>query len=277
MSPSGARLAIIGAAVLWSTGGTAVKLTQLGAAEVAGGRAIAACLTLFLVFPQARLKPNARILWTALSYAGVCTLFVFANKLTTAGAAIFLQNIAPVWVLLIGPLLLNERASRSEKLSVPIAILGCSLFFVGSEPGGQLLGNGLALAASICYGSLILSYRYVSSEQGLAGTIYGNLIIAVVILPFSEGLQGAGTIDWMVLLYLGAIQQGVSAVLFIKGIRQTSALEGALLILFEPILSPIFAYLILAEEISIMALFGGLLIIGSAVYRALADRGRSRA
>lgn len=269
------RLSIIAAAVLWSTGGAAIKLSTATAPQLAMGRAIVAAIAIFLAMPIARIRPNKRILLTALAYACTCTLFVFANTLTTAGNTIFIQNTAPIWVLIFGPALLGERATLWEKISVPVSLFGCLLFFLDDMSPGRLTGNLCAFAASITYALLIICYRKVSESEGLAATIAGNLIIAIVLLPIAARDPTPTSRDVLVFVYLGAIQQAVAAVLFIRGIRGVSALEGALLTLFEPLLSPVWAFLIIGEALGSLALIGAGLILGATVLRVRATIGSS--
>ncbi|HNT29285.1 MAG TPA: EamA family transporter, partial [bacterium] len=101
-------------------------------------RAVIAALVLWLVIKEARVRPNGRILLAALWYAVTAVLFVFANTLTTAASTIFLQNTAPIWVLLLSVPFLGERPSRAEKLSVPVALGGALLFFSVRRFGGRM-------------------------------------------------------------------------------------------------------------------------------------------
>lgn len=258
--------------MLWSTAGAAIKLSGASGAVLAGGRAVFAASALLLLLPIARRKPNAAILWTALAYACTCTLFVFANTLTTAGNAIFIQNTAPVWVLLLSPRLLGERPSKAELISVPIALAGCLLFFVEDLGHGRWIGDLCALAAGASYALLIILYRRTTTEEGLAATIYGNVAIAVAVLPFALGSGSLSALDLGVIVYLGVIQQALPAVLVIRGLRGVSALEGALLILFEPVFSPIWAFLLIGERLGPLALTGAALVLCSTLWRVYASQ-----
>jgi drug/metabolite transporter, DME family len=271
MSVVRSRLSIIAAASLWSTGGAAIKLSSATAPQLAIGRAVVAALALVLFVPKARVRWTRPILITAVFYAVTCTLFVFANTLTTAGNTIFIQNTAPIWVLLLGPWLLKERATFWEKVSVPVSLLGCLLFFLDDMSPGRLTGNLCALAASVTYALLIISYRKIGESEGLAATIAGNVLIAMVLVAFALDGPMPTARDFAVFIYLGAIQQGVAALLFIRGIRGVSALEGALLTLFEPLLSPVWAFLLLGERLGALALTGAALVLGATVLRVRAS------
>jgi drug/metabolite transporter (DMT)-like permease len=218
--------------------------------------------------PVARGRWSAPVFRTALAYAATCTLFVIANTMTTAGNAIFIQNTAPIWVLILAPSLVGERPTRAEKLSVPLSLAGCLLFFADDLSTGRLLGNLAALGASVSYALLIIGYRKLSRDEGLTATVAGNAIIVVACLFPALSGPAPTVADLGVVLYLGAIQQAAAAVLFTRGIRGVSALEGSLLTLFEPVLSPLWAFLIVGETLGPLALLGAAIILGTMVWRA---------
>jgi drug/metabolite transporter (DMT)-like permease len=267
LSPARARLLIVCAALLWSTGGAAIKSSQLGAPAIAGGRAVFAMLVLGLIFPQARHRPNQEVGVASLAYAGVCTLFVFANTLTTAANAIFIQNIAPIWVLLLAPRLLAEKPTRPELISIPIALVGCALFFAEDLGRGRWSGNLCALAASVSFAVLILMYRKLTSIESFRATVWGNLWIVIMMAPLA--IQGPAPTprDLIGIAYLGLVQQALAALLFVRGIRGVSALEGSLLILLEPLFSPLWAFLLVGERIGALAIAGAVLVLISTLYR----------
>ncbi|MFO0723238.1 MAG: EamA family transporter [Myxococcota bacterium] len=272
MSPLLSRLSIAATALLWSTGGAAIKSSSLGAPAIAGGRAFFAAIALLLHDKSARQKPHRQVFLTALAYAATCILFVFANRLTTAATAIFIQNTAPVWVLLLSARVLGERATRAELYSVPISLAGCVLFFVDDLEGGHLAGNLCALAASLTYALLIVRYRQASRADGLSATVWGNLIIVVSMVPLAV-IAGTwpSTRDLLGIAYLGLIQQALAATLFVRGIAGVSAVEGALLTLLEPMMAPIWAYLWIGERPGALSWVGAALILGATVGRTIAS------
>jgi drug/metabolite transporter (DMT)-like permease len=109
-----ARLAVVAAAVCFSTGGVAIKATELGGGAVAGLRSGVAALVLLALLPSARRAfgrgADGRTWLVACAYAATMILFVAANKRTTAAHAVFLQSTAQFYVRLLGAVLLRERA-----------------------------------------------------------------------------------------------------------------------------------------------------------------------
>ncbi len=271
MSHSRARLMIVAAALLWSTGGAAVKLSHLSALQIAGGRALFAGIVLWAVLPAARRGFKPAVLLAGAYHAANCVLFVFANQQTTAGNVIFIQNIAPVWVLLLTVVFGQERPRRSEIISVPISLVGVIILAFDDPSPGRLIGNLAALLASVLFALLILSYRRLTFDEGLAAVTAGNFMIAVGCLPFALHGPAPTAVDWGAILFLGVLQQATGHLLFISGMQGATALEGALIILLEPIMSPLWAFWLVDERPGPLFLAGATILIAAQVWRALVD------
>lgn len=270
-----ARLAVLGAAVLWSTGGAAIKACTLPALAVAGGRSAVAALFVLVALPSSRVRPDRRVLGVAAAYAATVVLFVMATKATTAANAIFIQDTAPLWVLLLGPRLLGERPTRGELLAVPVFVGGLALFFLDRLGPGQLAGNLLALASGVSFALSILGLRGV--EDRAAVLLWGNAMAALVTLPFVAlgGSLAPTAQDLAILLFLGVFQLGVAYALFSRGLEGTPAVEASLLVLLEPVLNPVWAYLVAAERPGPWALTGGAVVLAGTAWRTLAAARRS--
>src|SRR3954452_11794857 len=150
-SPLRSRLLLVTAAVLFSTGGAAIKAVTLTGWQVAGFRSGIAAVVLLAVIPEARRGWSWRIVPVAAAYAATLLTFVLANRLTTAANAIFLQSTAPLYVLLLSPLLLHEPIRRADVLYIAAVLAGISLFLIGAQPAIATApdprgGNAIALA-----------------------------------------------------------------------------------------------------------------------------------
>src|ERR1700748_1613063 len=102
-------IVVLAAALLWSTGGLFIKATPLGALELSFGRSLLAAVTVAGLTRREGYRLHAVTLVASVLYAVLLLLFVVANKLTTAANAIFLQYTAPVYLLVLEPLVFKER------------------------------------------------------------------------------------------------------------------------------------------------------------------------
>jgi len=90
MTDSRSRLLVIAAAVLFSTGGAAIKAASLNGWKIAALRSGIAAVFLLAVIPESRRGWHWRIVPVAACYAATLDFFVLGNRLTTAANAIFL-------------------------------------------------------------------------------------------------------------------------------------------------------------------------------------------
>jgi drug/metabolite transporter (DMT)-like permease len=263
------RLQILAAAVLWSTAGAAIKSCNLDGWQIASGRSLVAGLFLLALVPEARRRPTLRVLLVAVAYAFTVVLFVVATKLTTAANAIFIQDTAPLWVLLLSPWLLRERPTRSELLAVPVYAIGLGLFFLDELSGGQLAGNLVALGSGVAFALSILGLRLVRHD-GPSALVVGNLVAAVAAAPLALQGPAPAPLDLALVGYLGVFQLGLSYLLFSRGLLGTPAVEASLLVLLEPVLNPIWTFLAMGERPGPWALAGGAIVLGATAWRAVA-------
>ena len=114
ISTQRARLQLIVAAVLFSTGGAVIKATDMTGWQVASLRSGIAAVALALLLPRAIRSIRPRTILVSIAYAATLVLFVTANKLTTSANTIFLQATGPLYILLLAPWLLKERIRSSD-------------------------------------------------------------------------------------------------------------------------------------------------------------------
>src|SRR5213594_3049724 len=117
-------LLVLGAAILWSTGGLFIKAIHLSAFELSFGRSLLAAITLVVFTRREGFGLNRISAITSVLYAALLLLFVLATKLTTAANAIFLQYTAPVYVLILEPLFYNEKFRRRDFATVAACVAG---------------------------------------------------------------------------------------------------------------------------------------------------------
>ena len=268
------RLGIFTAAILFSTGGAAIKACSLSSWAVAGFRSGIAAAVLYLLLPGARRGWTRRTLLIGLAYAATLILFVLANKSTTSANAIFLQSTAPLYLLLLGPLVLREPIRKVDLAVISAVATGAILLLFGSEATAATApnparGNLLAVVAGATWALTLTGFRWLgkhaeNNDSSAATVIAGNLIAFVVCLPMAIQDVHASPIDIAVLLYLGIFQIALAYALLTRSMREVPGLEAATLLLIEPVFNPIWTWIVHGERPGTLALIGGALIITAA-------------
>ncbi|TMQ61793.1 MAG: EamA/RhaT family transporter [Candidatus Eisenbacteria bacterium] len=285
LSSSGARLRVLAAALTFSIGGAGIKACQLTSWQVASFRSGIAAVTLLLILPEARRGWNARAALVGIAYATTVTLFVLANKLTTSANTIFLQSTAPLYILLLSPWLLREPIRARDVLVMAVVVLGMSLLFVGTErryatAPDPFRGNILATLSGLSWAFTLMGLRWMGRNEGAGSAapavVIGNLIAFFVGLPFALPVIGARPLDWAIVGGLGTIQIGVAYVFLTAGMRHVRALEASMLLLLEPVLNPVWSWLIHGEKPRAWSLVGGAVILGGTLVKTWLDSREGR-
>jgi drug/metabolite transporter, DME family len=283
-----APLQLLAAAVLFSTGGAAIKAAQFDGWQIASFRSGVAALALWLMAaasgrgtalrtPKASLGPTILV---GVAYAACLTLFVLANRLTTAANTIFLQSTAPLYLLVLSPWLLKEPVRRQD-LGFMLAVgAGLALFFVGVDQPAATApdperGNLLALGSGFCWALAVGGLRWLGSypERGspALAVVLGNIIAFLAALPMALPVGSHPLSDWAIILYLGVFQIALAYVFVTSAIRHIPALEASVILLLEPVLNPVWAWVVQRETPGAWALLGGAIILGATTYKSWSE------
>ena len=273
-------LFVVAAAVLWSTGGLFIKWTSVSGLELSFGRSLLAAITVAIFTRREGFGLNKVTALASVLYAALLLLFVLATKQTTAANAIFLQYTAPVYLLIFEPLFYKEKFRSTDLVVVIVCVAGMSLFFVGKLRPQDVTGNLLALASGLCFACYFLLLRHSTSRavNRASSVIYGNLLLVLVAAP--AGLQAIPHMtshDGWSVIYLGVVQIGLAYTLFTAAMaRGVRSLDAGIVGYIEPVLNPIWVFLVLGERPSQWALLGGGIIVAAVVCHMLMDARRGR-
>jgi len=277
---------VLAAALLFSTGGAAVKMTSLTGPQVACTRAAIAAAALLIFLPNAWRGLSWRSVLVSCAYAATTISFALANKLTTAANAVFLQSAAPLYILILSPLLLRESIRRRHVLFMAALAIGMWMIIGGGQPPSAtapepLLGNLLGILTGVCWALTVIGLRWLGREQktetqghaAAAAVVGGNLIASLATLPAALPLAATTAVDWAAVSFLGIFQIALAYVFLVHGVKRVGAFEASLLILVEPVLSPVWAWMIHGEQPSSLAMAGGaVIVVATAVYTAWSER-----
>jgi len=257
------------AALLWSTGGIGIKYVIDPALKVTFYRSVFAAITLFLIFRKhVRVRWSPSFIAAIVSYAACLTAFVIATKWTTAANAIFLQYAGVVWVLLFSPLVLREPMRRRDVIAIVVAMAGMALFFVGKFEAKGMAGNGMALLSSVFFAALILSLRR-EHDASRAAVTWGNVFIALALIPAVAGDLALTPKSFAALLFLGVFQIGLAYAAFVKGLKYVTATEASLTGMLEPVANPVWVLLFLGERPSAYAMAGAVIVLAAIAWHTM--------
>ncbi len=258
------------AAALWSTGGILVRVLDWQPVAILAGRSIFSAI-LFAVY--LRRFPRKFTRWQLMAAGGYISMqfcFVSAVKLTTVANAIFLQYTAPLYIIFLGYWLLHEKPTRMDWVSMVIIFAGLLLFFRDDLSLDGYAGNILAVLSGVTMAFMMVGMRAQKNGNPAESILLANVVTAVVGFPF-VWQQSWTPINWAILAYLGFIQIGLSFLLYSIAIKHIPALESVLIGTLEPILSPLWVFLLIGEKPGPLALVGAGVVLVGVVTNAVAS------
>ncbi len=283
-------LLMTAAAMCWSTGGILVRqLSITNAWEIVFWRSLFMALfvagTLLVMHGRRVAAQVAAVGWPGM-FSGVFlggTFFFFIASITrtTVANTFVLMSVSPFLAALAGRLVLREAVPTRTWLAMSIAFGGIVIMFSDSLDGGRAAGNLLALGVSVCFALNLTMLRKFRAKTDMLPTVMLAGIFSLVPAFFLvDGFAASGR-DLAVLVFMGCVQLGAGCLLMTAASRDLSATELGLLALLEPILGPIWVWVLMDEQPSALALTGAAVVLSAVLanqaFAALKSRGAVQA
>src|SRR5262249_27818259 len=255
LPPGQARLFVILAALLWSTSGAFTKVLReetvfhlnepkIEALPIAFYRALCAAAVLWPLLRKRDVSFRPMMVFTAVSFAVMSALFVTALAEDTAANAILLQYTAPMWMYLACVFLLREPADRPGLVALLIGLTGVLFIVAGGWKDDKLPIVLVALGSGVAYAGVLIGLRVMRDAAPRWLTVVNLTTTALVLLPFAC-LRGVPSWPQLGVLFLyGALQMALPYWLIARGLKRVSPQEAGTLTLLEPLLNPVWAYLV---------------------------------
>jgi drug/metabolite transporter, DME family len=243
------RLMVLAAAVLWSTSGFFAKAPLFAqwplehrGLHLAFWRALFACL--FVIPLVRRPRWHVGLVPMVLIFAAMNYTYLTAMTRTTAANAIWLQNVAPVWVFLVGVFVFGERIEPGDWVLVLCGAAGVGFIVLFEARGEQLMGVIFGVLSGLTFAGVVLSVRQLRGVDA-AWLIALNLAVTAVLLSpvvVADDLWPTGR-QFVYLTAFGMLQLGLPYYLFARGVRWIAGHEASGIALLEPILVPVWVFL----------------------------------
>jgi drug/metabolite transporter (DMT)-like permease len=264
--------------------------------QIAFFRGLFGGIALLLIVRRGEIALRPLMLGMVLAFS-VMSGLLSALGLGAAANAIFLQNTAPFWVYAFAVFLLGEAGNRRSWQSVLLGAAGAVVIVAGGwpqnlEPEKQkqevlllLMGAGSGMVYAIVVLFLRVLREY-SAAWLVALNLLGSAFLLGLFVLCTHGLTYF--LDWVrapsrdqlfVLGAFGITQMALPYWLFARGLKSVSPHEAAIITLIEPLLNPVWAYLLTPEkDTPSRAMFlGGGLILLALVWRYVPTRTKATA
>ena len=214
-------------------------------------------------------------LWAAvvLGLGSIC--YVYAILLTTVANAVFIIGAAPLATAFVAWLVLGERTSRFGILAMLVSLAGIGLMFADGLLEGRWMGNVAALAVVISFVVFLLIIRSRRGIDMLPATCLAGLVMGGVSGLVADSLVISDH-DLAIAVIMGCFQFGIGFWCFTVAARYIMASEVALFALTESILGPIWVWVGVGEEPSLLTLMGSVVVLVSVGAYCIVSIGEER-
>lgn len=265
--------------IIFGTIGLVVRYIDLSSSETALLSSSIGCLFLMFVFfvmkksiPWKLVKANASVLFLSGIALGGNWIFLYRSyDYTTVTNATLAYYFAPVLVMILSPIILNEQLSIKKIVCIGVAIVGMLLIVgngISAFGKGDLLGIFFGLVAASFYAALMLLNKFIQNMAKLEITIIQLGITALLLLPYVLFTERFGILEVSrssipFIILLGIVNTGIGFWLFFSGMQKLKGQSIAMLSYVDPFVAILISAVILQEQMTFVQMLGGILLLGS--------------
>ena len=264
-------LLVFGSAAVWSFGGAIARfLSVTDSWTVIFWRSLCAAIFLLGFMLQREGWAGTRRMFVSMGLPGVgvalcfacaSTSFVVALAHTTVANILLMQAGAPLFAALMAYVLFRERVGVATWFAIAAVIAGVAIMVSDSVTGKTSpVGDGLAVLISVAFALATVLTRRHANVRMMPAVFLGALICMAVAGPLAGGMHVSAK-DAALLFVFGALNLALGMILFVTGVRLLPAALAALIGTAEPVLGPVWVWLVHGEVPSGRTLTGGSVVI----------------
>lgn len=264
-------------AAIWASSFVFVKmgLIYMGPLTMAGLRYSLAALVLlpWLARQRAEIASLPRSMWFRLALMGFCA-YTIANgafnwglRYLPATTVSFLMSFNPLLVLGAAIFWLKEYPSRRQVFGLMVALAGSAIFFASGLKPDATLALVIVLVGLVAFSAFGVLGREVARDRKVSTLLLTALPLAIggaslllIGLPL-EGLPHMTMTAWGLVVWLAVINTAIAYVIYYNALRVLTALEMNVLLNITPLLTAIWAWYLLGEQLTMIEWVGMLVAV----------------
>ena len=280
-----ARLMMIVSMSIFGTIGLFVRNINMPSGEIAFFRAALAgiFIGIFLLvtknrIPFGKIKKQLPVLIASGIAMGFNWILLFeAYNYTSVSVATLSYYFAPIIVTLLCPLLFKEKMKSKQWICFIMSTIGIVLITVTGDMGqgnNHFIGIAFGLGAACLYATVILLNKFIKEVDGIHRTFIQFISAAAVLLPyvlFTGGitLPSLDSRSLVLLIVVGLVHTGITYCLYFSSLKELPGQKTAVLSYIDPLVAVLGSVVVLHEEITLLQIAGGLLILGFTLWNEI--------
>lgn len=273
------KLGLIIDMLIWGSIGIFVRYIDFTSSQIALARAVIGSIFL-LVFSMVskdnlskeKIKSNLLVLICCGICLGFNWIFLFeAYNYTTISISTICYYLAPIIVMFLSPFLLKEKLTPVKVSCIVAAMIGMLCIVgidKGSVGGNNIVGILYGLGAACFYAGVVILNKFLKDISGRDSSVVQLLVAAIFLLPYvfftdKISLSGISNQSIILLLVVGIVHTGIAYLIYFTVIQKLESQTVAIYSYVDPISAIIMSAIILSENMSLLQILGGILILGA--------------
>ncbi len=278
-SNTSAKIRLILSMTIFGTIGIFRNYIDLPSSFIAMVRGIVGMLFLLLVILVFKrkninfksIKKNLIPLLLSGVFIGINWILLFeAYRHTTVSTATLCYYMAPVFVILLSPVIFKERFTLKKSLCALAAVLGMFIISgIFGDASSNVTGIFLGLGAAVFYATVIILNKFIKDIEDEEKTMVqlgaaGMSILPYVFLTESVAALSPDSTSLILLFVVSILHTGIAYTLYFGSIGNLNVQTAAIFSYIDPVVALILSGVILKEEFTLLHLIGSILILGGA-------------
>jgi len=224
-------------------------------------------------FPRGRFLLGL-MLMGGIGYVGQSFCYFTALTMASAGLVAILLYLYPAIVVILSSLLFKERITGLKVSALILALTG-TVLTIGLGGGGSLLGIALAMTAPFIYSAYILAGSKITKEVEILSSSTVVMISASFVFGTFIAVKGLNMpqtlVGWGGVLAIALISTVIAIIAFFAGLKRVGPTNASMLSTFEPVTTVVLVAIVFGEEIGLMRIMGGILILIAVILLAKSE------
>ena len=256
-------------AFIFSTMGIFVKAIDVASWDIIFYRGVFAIIftTTFIAWRKKLVTEFIQMGWfgviIAALFASGTAAFIPAFKLTSVANVVLIYSAVPIIAGVLAWAIIGETLNRIQIGAIFFSVIGVAIIFKGSVTNADLLGSAFAMWMITALAIGLVLYRVFPKTPSMGPAVLSSLFVIIPAFYFGD-IDAVGLMDILYLAIFGLVF-AVASITLMEGARKIPAAQTALLSVLETPLSPILAFIVLAEIPTTATIIGGLLIFTAVV------------
>lgn len=228
---------------------------------------------------EGRMPRLARNQILPVAFLGATGVFAYSYFFFTglqtiaAGRAALIVACIPVCISVISALFYKEKFGPVRVVGALTSLIGVSVVIADGNPltllaGGVSRGDFMILGCVASWTAYSLGGRSVMKTMPpLTAVAWSSVVGTVMLFPaaLNEGLVAdmvrARTIDWVCIVYLGALATALAYFWYYQAIQKIGASRAGIFINTVPVFAVVMGFFLLGEPVHLSLLTGGLMVV----------------